>query len=328
MRPDCKGLRSAARFLAASLLVTGLLAASAHAQTAAPQAFPTPQKAVDTLVQAVRANDSAALQSIFGPDAEEILHSGDQAADKGDLNAFLASYKAKHQIVSGPDNTRILNVGAEDWPTPIPLRHGASGWYFDTAAGKEDLLYRRIGRNELDAIKVSKALVTAEHEYARTAHDNHLKGTYAAHFWSSPERHNGLYWEVQPGEPESPAGPLLAYASAQGYEPPASWSPAERKPFYGYFYKILTAQGPNAPGGSRNYFVNGALTGGFAILAYPAEYKSSGVMTFMVNSHGTVYEKDLGDDTGKLAPQISTFDTDKTWTIESTGTATKTTSEK
>ena len=307
------------------LLAAALCAPPALAQTA-PQTFDTPQKAADALVQALQSNDIlSAVQPILGPDGKDVLISGDPLEDKNDRDAFIAAYRIKHQIVASPDGTSILVIGPDNWPTPIPLRKSPNGWFFDTAAGKQIILYRRIGRNELDAISVVKALAQAERDYANSPQTGRPKGTYAAHFWSSPERHNGLYWEVQPGEPESPAGPLLAYASAQGYEP-STWPHDEKQPYCGYYYKILTAQGPHAPGGTRNYFSNGALTGGFAILAYPAEYKTSGVMTFIVSRQGPIYEKDLGDSTPTTAPAITAFDPDSTWTPVTSTTAPTSTS--
>lgn len=276
--------------------------------------FPTPQAAADAIVLALRTNDSKAITALLGPEGHNLLSSGDAGADKADIQAFLDAYDNHHELMEGPGGIRILVVGPTQWPAPVPLRKGASGWHFDSAAGKQNLLYRRVGRNEFDAMEASQQLVKLQRIYASTSHDGVPAGAYAARFWSRPGFHDGLYWDAQGNDPESPAGPLLAAASDQGYgvvRPKGSKS----APYGGYYYKILTAQGPHAAGGARNYFSNGALTKGFAILAYPAGYKSSGVMTFMTDSHGRIYEKDLGPDTAKIAPTLITFDPDSSWNL-------------
>ncbi|MEG9430806.1 DUF2950 domain-containing protein [Terriglobus sp. ADX1] len=276
--------------------------------------YPSPQAATDAIVLALRNNDTKALTELLGPTGRDLLNSGDPGSDKADIQAFLEAYDNHHELMEGPGGIRILVVGPTQWPAPIPLRKGASGWYFDSAAGKQNLLFRRVGRNEYDAMEASLQLVKLQRTYAKTSHDGVPAGAYAARFWSRPGFHDGLYWEAQGNDTESPAGPLLAAASDQGYGIVRP-SGAKRAPYGGYYYKILIAQGPHAPGGARNYFTNGALTKGFAILAYPAGYKSSGVMTFMTDSHGRTYEKDLGPDTAKIAPTLTSFDPDPSWNL-------------
>jgi hypothetical protein len=276
--------------------------------------FPSPQAATDAIVLALRNNDTKALTALLGPEGRDLLNSGDAGSDKADLQAFLEAYDNHHELMEGPGGIRILTVGPTRWPAPIPLRKSPAGWYFDSAAGKQNLLYRRVGRNEFDAMKASLQLVKLQRSYALTAHDGVPAGAYASHFWSRPGFHDGLYWDAQGGDTESPAGPLLAAASDQGYGIVRS-THSKPMPYGGYFFKILTAQGPHATGGARNYFTNGVLTKGFAVLAYPAGYKSSGVMTFMTDSHGRIYEKYLGTDTSRIAPNMTSFDPDPSWNL-------------
>lgn len=305
------------RKMALNIAAAAVLSTGISMQAQSPQAFPTAQAAVDAMVQALRSNDAGTLHTLLGADARDILNSGDTVQDKADIEAFLSAYDTRHHLVDGPDGTKIVDIGESDWPAPIPLRKGAEGWYFDTATGKQVLLYRRVGRNEITAMEVCRQLVQLEHEYARGEHDGNPAGAYAARFWSRPGLHDGLYWETTNDESPSPAGPLLAYASAQGYGPVHAGD-VKPEPYGGYYFKILTAQGPNAPGGAHNYFVNGALTRGFAILAFPAEYKVSGVMTFMADAHGRIYQKDLGNETATVAQGITAFDPDRSWTLVST----------
>lgn len=276
--------------------------------------FPSPQAATDAIVLALRTNNTKSLTELLGPEGLSLLNSGDAGSDKVDRQAFLDAYDNHHGIMEGPGGIRVVVVGPTQWPAPIPLRKGTSGWYFDSAAGKQNLLFRRVGRNEFDAMKASQQLVKLQRTYALTAHDGVPAGAYAAHFWSRPGLHDGLYWDAKGDDTESPAGPLLAAASDQGYGIVRSTG-TKPAPYGGYYYRILTTQGPHAPGGTRNYFTNGALTKGFAILAYPAGYKSSGVMTFMTDSHGRTYEKDLGPDTAKIAPTLRSFDPDPSWNL-------------
>jgi len=292
--------------LATALLISmdiGLLTAQQKTQ----QAFASPKEAVDALVSAAKAEDMNQLTRVFGPDAQAILYSGDPVADKQTRDKFLQKYNQMSRLVKEPDGSVDLYLGAENWPFPIPLVKKNAGWVFDTATGKKEILYRRVGRNEFDTIDTLQALVDAQREYASQPRDGGEK-QYAQKIMSDPGKHNGLYWPTAQGQPPSPAGPLLAEAFSEGYRKQKGPTP-----FHGYIYRLLLTQGPNAPGGTRNYAVNGKLTGGFAILAYPAEYRNSGVMTFVVNQDGKIYQKNLGPGTEKIASGITTYNPDKTW---------------
>jgi len=277
---------------------------------ATQQVFPTADAAVSALVAAAKADDMKALSSILGPDADQILSSGDPVADKNARDDFARRYQEMHRLAYDDKGRVILYVGAGNWPVPIPLVKKGGSWVFDTAAGKEDLLYRRIGRNELFTIKVLEDLAKAQSEYASDAHDGGAEGQFAQKILSDPGRQNGLYWETNEGQPESPIGPLVASATAEGYTKDNGGTPI---PFHGYYYKVLTGQGRNAPGGAKQYVVDGKMTNGFAFLAYPAEYRASGVMTFMINQDGVIVQKDLGPDTAKSASETVEYNPDKSW---------------
>ena len=297
-------------FLAVGALAAAALlpAPGALAQEAAQKTFETPQQAVDALVAANRDNDVASLQQILGADAATLISSGDDAQDRNDRTHFVALYEAHHRLVAASEDAETLLVGDNEWPLPIPLVRSAGAWRFDSAAGVRELLYRRIGANELAAMRVCHALRQAQLDYAATGHDGNPPGTYAQRFRSKAGTQNGLYWPAAEGEPESPAGPFVADAEAQGYEY------GKHHPFHGYYFRILKAQGPHAYGGAKDYVVDERMTGGFAMLAYPAEYGASGVMTFLVSRRGTVFQKDLGDSTTEAAMAITTFDPDSSWT--------------
>ena len=277
------------------------------AEDLAQQSFPSARAAVTALIEANRSNDVAALGRILGPAAAPLVSSGDATQDKNDRARFDAMYEEHHRLQRTAPGSLTLLVGKTEWPLPIPLVKSDGAWRFDSDAGAKELLYRRIGANELAAIRVARALHRAQLEYAATGHDGEPKGLYAQRFRSSEGKQDGLYWPVADGEPDSPAGPLVADAEAAGYES------GKRHPFHGYYFRILTAQGPHARGGARDYLVDGKLSGGFAILAYPAEYGASGVMSFLVSRRGTVYEKDLGDDTAQAAQGMTAFDPDSAW---------------
>ena len=294
-------------FLLAWLFVTPLASAN---DSAAQQVFPTADAAVGALVAADKADDMKALSSILGPDSAQILSSGDPVADKNARDEFVRRYNEMHRLAYDDQGRVILYIGAGNWPVPIPMVKKDNGWVFDTAAGKDELLYRRIGRNELFTIKVLEDLVDAQSEYASQGHDGGSEGEFAQKLLSDTGKQNGLYWETAEGQPESPIGPLVAKATAAGYKRDSGDNPI---PFHGYYYKILTGQGRNAPGGAKKYFVDGKMTNGFAFLAYPAEYRASGVMTLMINQDGVIIQKDLGPDTVKLASTISEYNPDKTW---------------
>lgn len=307
LRSHKSGVASAVVFflLAAVTLLTPV---SLRAQEGAQKTFETAQQAVDALMAANRNNDTAALNQILGPEAASLISSGDETQDKNDRAHFVELYDAHHRLVSAGTGKKTLVVGNNEWPLPIPLVKSDGTWEFDSADGAKELLYRRIGSNELAAIKVCQALRQAQTEYAAVGHDGNDPGVYAQRFRSEPGKQNGLYWQVAEGEPQSPAGPLVADAEAAGYEQ------GTHHPYHGYYFRILKAQGPHAHGGAREYVVDGKMTGGFAILAYPAEYGASGVMTFLVSRRGTVYQKDLGDSTAETAKAIAAYDPDSSWT--------------
>lgn len=269
------------------------------------QTYATPAEAVKALMAAVESNSQDALVAVFGSDAKDLVSSGDDVQDKNSRASFLKSYKTKHSIVTQDENTRILEVGPKNWDFPIPIVLVDGKWHFDTAAGKQELIYRRIGDNELGAIAVCRGAMASQHDYAAEGHDDLPAGIYAAKLRSDPGKHNGLYWEAAEGEPASPAGPFLAQAAEEGYQ--------KGDPYHGYYYRGLKAQGAAAKGGAKSYEVDGVLKGGVGLLAYPAQYRSSGVMTFIVNQDGVVYQKDLGENTTELAKAIKEFNPDSTW---------------
>jgi hypothetical protein len=295
----------------AAVLTLVLFAVSAlgFAQQSGQKTFSSTEVASQTLFAAVQADDNAALREIFGPAGEEIISSGDQVQDQNARDQFLSRYQEMHRVGNEPDGTATLYIGAENWPLPIPLVHKGGVWYFDTVTGKKEILYRRIGRNEFAAMEVCDVLVQAEQDYYSQARDGRPP-QYTAKFASDEGKHNGLYWKAEGDEPESPIGPLIAYATGEGYSKKQEEGPT---PFHGYFYRILTAQGAGAPGGARDYVVNGEMTGGFAILAYPAVYRSSGVMTFIAGQDGVIYQKDLGPKTADVARAMKDYARDKTW---------------
>jgi hypothetical protein len=276
--------------------------------TTTQRSFTSPEDAVVALVDALKANDATQLASILGPDSKKILSSGDDVADKQAREVFLTAYAEKAELSAEGDHT-ILSIGAEEWPVPIPLIKDGSNWRFDTAAGMQEVLFRRIGNNELTTMQLCKTYVEAQKEYASKGRDGKAKGIYAQKFTSSAGQHNGLFWKSDDPNDKSPFGDLAAQAASDGY------SKTEDKPipFYGYYFRILTGRGASAPGGALDYLVNGEMKKGFAMIAYPAEYKNSGVMTFIIDDKGTTYQKDLGTETSKVAAGINVFDPDSTW---------------
>jgi len=294
-----QGCRSSGLIVAASV-------ALAVSPVSAQQSFKSPEQAADALAVAVKSGAARSMLRVLGPDAAEIVESGDAVADKDLRDRFLTAYEAKHALSYDGDKKAILIVGPDDFPFPIPLTRNRSGWEFDTDAGRQEILYRRIGRNELDAIQTALAFVDAQNDYADKDPAGAGKGVYAQRFVSSPGKKDGLFWSSEGNE--SPLGELVAEASADGYK-----LSDEPQPYHGYYYRILTRQGSNAPGGALNYVVGGKMIGGFALVAYPAEYGNSGVMTFLVNHAGTVYQKDLGERTEGIAGRMRAFDPDQTW---------------
>jgi len=294
---------------AAALMTAGAIALLATASAVeAQQSYQTPDEAAAALVSAVRADDQNAELAVLGLDGDDIVSSGDKVADDAIRQRFLQSYDAKHQVTMNGDSKAILVIGNDDYPFPIPLVRKADKWSFDTAEGRREILYRRIGRNELDTIQVCLAYVDAQDEYAEKDRTGAGAGVYAERFISNPGKKDGLYWPAEQGADESPLGELFADASEEGYK-----AGEGRSPYHGYYYKILTKQGPHAPGGAANYVVNGEMIGGFALVAYPAEYRNSGVMSFIVNYAGTVFQKDLGPDTAQLAEKMTSFNPDSSW---------------
>lgn len=287
-----------------SLTIATLLCATANAQ----QAFKTPDEAASALASAAKAGDLKAIVTVLGPDGADIVSSGDPVADAATREKFVAAYDAKHQITMEGDNKAIVIIGQEDFPLPIPVIRKDAMWQFDTAAGRQEILARRIGKNELDAIQSCLAYVDAQNEYAEKDRTGAGKGIYAQRIVSSAGKKDGLYWADTQNNDASPLGELIAKATAQGYR-----TGAGRTPFHGYYFKILTKQGAAAPGGELEYVVKGKMIGGFALVAYPAEYRNSGVMTFIVSHTGTVYQKDLGPRTAELAERMTAYNPDKTW---------------
>jgi hypothetical protein len=273
--------------------------------------FVSPDTAANAFANAMREDNEKELLKIFGSDAKELISSGDDVSDQLRRQMFVKVYDEQHKITAEGDK-EILVIGEKEWPFPIPIVKKNGKWVFDTAAGKEEILNRRIGRNELDTIQTMLAIVDAQREYAMRIHDANGVGQYARKFKSTAGQKDGLYWETKEGEEPSPLGPLVAQAREEGYlQTKSSEKPS---PYHGYFYRLLTSQGAHAEGGAFDYIVNGKMIGGFAVAAYPAEYGNSGVMTFIVNHDGVIYQKDLGDDTEQKAKAMKQFDPDETWT--------------
>ena len=279
------------------------------ATEAAQKTFASPNDAAKVLVEAAKAGNRDALVAIFGPGSQDIIFSGDTAQDKTSFENFTAAYATMNRWRKQTDGSEVLIVGADNNPFPIPLKkNGAGQWYFDTAAGKDEILSRRIGSNELAAMDVVAAMTDAEAEYFSQRHDGAPQ--YAQKFISDEGKQNGLYWKSAEGQPKSPLGPLAAYAAVtEGFTPEAN----KQQPFHGYFYRILTKQGAAARGGAKDYVVNGKMTGGFAFVAYPEKYGDTGITTFIVDQSGVVYEKNLGKDTIELAKAMTEFNPDKSW---------------
>jgi hypothetical protein len=296
------------RFIArlASLSATVLLLAASVAW--AQQSYKTPEEAADALAAAARAGNRGGVVAILGRDGADIASSGDEVADAAERQRFLAAYDAKHRIAMNGDGKATLVIGPDDYPVPIPLVRKDAMWAFDASAGRLEILYRRIGRNELDAIQACLAYVDAQNEYAGKDRTGAGAGSYAQRIVSSAGKKDGLYWPAAQGQDPSPLGELVAQATRQGYRVGGA-----RAPFHGYYFKVLTRQGPNAPGGALDYVVRGKMIGGFALVAYPAEYGNSGVTTFLVNHDGVVFQKDLGPRTARLAEAITAFNPDQTW---------------
>ncbi len=313
-KPEIFRLSRLTRIAGWALSLLLLAMSAAHARTAPEQQmFASPEQAASALAAAWHADSEPDLLKIFGPAGVKLVSSGDEVADRRVHARLAAAYDTQHRIVSTGEQGALLVIGAEEFPFPIPLEKVGDSWRFDTAAGAEEILDRRIGRNELNAISVCRAYVDAQREYASEDRIGNGLREYAMKIASTGDQHDGLYWPVMPGEKESPLGPLIAAAAAEGYS--ASGNGQMLAPYHGYYYKILTAQGPHAPGKAYSYVVNGRMTRGYALVAFPATYGNSGIMTFIVNQDGIVFEKNLGKDTAKIARQMTQYDPDRTWKI-------------
>jgi hypothetical protein len=290
---------------AGAVLMTWCFTSLSFGQQPGQKTFSSPEEASKVLITAMQSNDEKSLLDVLGPDGKQIVSSGDEVEDAQNRANFVEKYQEMHRLVKEPDGTNTLYIGAMNWPTPIPLVNKGHSWYFDTDAGKREILFRRVGRNEISTIRVCQELVAAQKEYYSAQHNQ-----YAPKIFSDEGQHNGLYWKVADGEPQSPIGPLVASAVAEGYSRSQDGPPT---PYRGYYYHILTRQGKNVAGGAKSYIVNGKMMEGFAFVAYPAEYRSSGVMTFVVNEDGVVYQKDLGKKTDVLGKSMKEYNPDSSW---------------
>lgn len=298
----------------AVLLVTVSLIVGCQGTGSSPgggthRSFATPEEAVEALVSALERGNQTETSALFGPGTDELVGSGDPVQDTNDRKSFVEKYRTKHSLVEDGADKRTLVVGEDDWPLPVPIVLRDGRWYFNGAEGAEELVYRRIGRNELGAIAACRGFVEAQHEYAATGHDGDPPGIYALKLLSDEGRQNGLYWKTGEDEPPSPVGEFVANAAAEGYRRGGGST------YHGYEYRMLYRQGPHAKGGARDYFQNGLLTRGFALVAWPAEMGMSGIMTFIINQDGVVYQKDLGDDTEEKIAAMTAFDPDASWKV-------------
>ena len=300
-----------ARAISILALVSVLgFASNGLAAEAKQKTFTSPEEAVKELIAAARSGDAKAMQAVLGPGSRDIVESGDAVADKAGRERFVKSYEESNKLEKSGESKAILSTGKDDWPFPIPIVKDAAGWRFDTKAGKEEILNRRIGRNELSVIQVLQAFVDAQREYyLRNPEKDKLLG-YAQKIASTQGKRDGLYFPTKADEKPSPLGPLVDSARAAGYQKGESGKPAA---YHGYHYRILKGQGPDAPGGAYDYVAQGRMIGGFALVAWPATYGNSGVMTFVVSHDGVVYEKDLGPDTTAAAQKITKFNPAKSW---------------
>lgn len=298
--------------MAIALTCAVLIPLTSCKRAPAYRTFPTPEDAVRALTSAVKAENLREVVAIFGPEGQTLIDSSDATTARRNRQVFVAAVAERWRLEEQSPSRRVLVIGNEDWPFPVPLVNDAGGWRFDTAGGKEEVIVRRIGRNELAAILSCRTFVAAQRLYAERGHDGRPAGVYAASFWSDAGRENGLYWPAKHGQKRSPLGDLVAQAAAERRSVGAQRP--ERSPFNGYYFKILTGQGPAAPGGAKDYVVNGAMSGGFALVAWPAQYDTTGVMTFTVNHDGTVREKDLGTGTDATVEAMKLFNPDDSWT--------------
>ena len=301
------------RIAAVALLSAGLLTGAVLAQTKTERTFPTPEDAVKALIETVKGGNLESLLEIFGPEGKELIDSSEPAIARQNQQVFTVAVREKWHLEDTAPDRKTLVIGNEDWPFPVPLVKAGNGWRFDTAAGKEEVLARRIGRNELAAIDATRAYVTAQRRYAEAGHDGKPAGLHAAKFQSDPGKENGLYWPTTRGQKRSPLGDVVAQAAAEGR--PVTGNAPQSSPFHGYYFKILTAQGSAAQGGAKSYVVKGEMSGGYALVAWPAQYDATGIMTFIVNQDGVVREKDLGARTDASARMMTTYNPDSSWTV-------------
>jgi hypothetical protein len=294
-------------------LLASLFLGSGAFAAATQRNFASPEEATQALVEAVKAHDRAATLAVLGQDAAAWISSGDATADQAAVARFIEAYDTRHHLEQ-KDGKATLTLGADDFPFAFPIVRKGERWRFDTAAGKLEMLARRIGENELSAIKVLQAIVDAQQDYASADRNGDGVLTYAQKFFSSPGKHDGLYWPVDPGQPPSPAGELLAKASSEGYQAKDQAKGKQPVPYHGYYYRLLTRQGKHAPSGALDYVVGGRAIGGFAVVAYPARYGNSGIMTFIANQDGKIYQSDLGPDTQAKALKMKEFDPGPGWT--------------
>jgi hypothetical protein len=291
------------------LLVCAALASAQTTVTTKGKSFKTAEEAANALIEAAEKYDETSLLAILGPDSYDIIHTGEPARDREVAQKFASEARAKNNVALQPRNSRraFLNIGADDWPFPVPLVKGPGGWSFDARAGRLEILYRRIGSNELNAIQICRGYVEAQHEYALMKRDAAGVNQYAQRIISTPGKQDGLAWQKSDGTWDGPIGEKVAAAIARGYT-------SRTEPFHGYYFRVLKGQGPAAPLGELDFVVKGVMIGGFALIAFPAQYRVTGVQTFMVSHDGVVYQKDLGPKTPELAPAIERFNPDKTWT--------------
>jgi len=303
----------AALAMTCGFVLIGLPAFSSRpvAQTAQHRTFGSPEEGVKALADAVTAGNLDQLLAIFGQDGRELIASSDPATARQNRQVFAVAFGEQWHLEDAGPGRKTLVIGNEQWPFPVPLVKDAGGWRFDTGAGKEEVIARRIGRNELVTIDTTRAYVTAQKRYAQLGHDGKPAGVYATEFQSDAGKENGLYWPAAKGQKRSPLGDLAAQAADSGRPPGAGGD--QPSPFHGYYFRILTGQGPLAPGGAKTYIVNGDMSGGFALVAWPAQYDATGVMTFIVNQDGTVREKDLGPGTDAAARKMTVYNPDASW---------------
>jgi Protein of unknown function (DUF2950) len=292
----------------ALVLFISAFAPDSRASEVQQKRFQTPDEAVQALVAATKADDLNTMLAILGPGSKEVISSGDSVADNAGRDKFVASYEQKHSLEARTAGTMILHIGTDDWSMPIPIVKKGNSWGFDIGKGKKEILNRRIGRNELNVIDVIDAYVDAQHEYASKDCRGAGKVEFAQRFFSTPGSRDGLFWEAKEGEKQSPLGPLIARAAQEGYSTDGNLSP-----FHGYYFKILKGQGKHAKGGAYNYMVKDKMILGYALVAYPAEYGNSGIMTFVVNQEGIIFEKNLGKNTRRIADAITLYNPDKSW---------------